>query len=199
MRDGIKSEFRPDVSALCNEPGPIAGSGSRSWRESLNGLIRAPIRALMIGLLFNGWVTVLPSAANAGRTPAARVCQIAEGQNWFVASHPERTTLDLHLCLFGEAAVEGVTFLLNQTREARPQAIRAFFLNIGHCSLERRRSCESPTAKCEFLGGSVVESRDTQGKTWSICSFPDGSAMEAGTLHRGPQAPENALFVSKLK
>lgn len=128
--------------------------------------------------------------------PSARVCRAQQGQNWFVSSRPDREILDIHLCRFGEDTIEGLTFYFNQIGDSSSTcAVKAF---------QAERLCQTPPCTAEkyclqFKTTTLVDTYDTEGATFTLCRFADGSMIEIETLHRAARPLQPPALKNQLK
>ena len=52
---------------------------------------------------------------------------------------------------------------------------------------------------CDQVGAEEKDATDTQGATWQLCKFADGSVVEAGTLAAGVDDPNNEALTQALQ
>ncbi len=119
-------------------------------------------------LLFASSLLTLPLAASAAnnKNPLMRICRQAQGQFWVVqgphSDHP--------LCVFGRAAIGAKAFLSFKTGDGSSQAISVY-------KAGRR-------GDCGIHGAATVQAWDTDGQSWQLCEFLDGSVIERSTLQK---------------
>jgi len=128
-------------------------------------------------ILTLGLLTLLFGAeAMARETPAARNCRINGGQPWTLDVGQVN---DLQLCLLGSAQISAQALFAVMTMGQTSEAVDAY--------------AASPIA-CANADGFIREREDSQGNSFSMCEFADGSALGEATLQAGKNAPQNALL-----
>ncbi|MFS4459978.1 hypothetical protein [Bdellovibrio sp. HCB2-146] len=105
-----------------------------------------------------------------------RTCVRLGGQFW--APQKEDKTDDLPLCFFGAAGIGAHALLSFRTGQGPYQAIRVYKTTSGKT--------------CEHAGAVTVRGQDTNGQTFEVCEFRDGSLIERNTLLRGLGSGANA-------
>ena len=118
--------------------------------------------------------------------PFARTCRIEGGQPWTVDLH---TKNDLMLCVFNGAAVGAAEFAVYKWGKGQGESLKVF---LGQNSQLNANSV------CADLNADQRISKDSEGNSWSLCVFADGSVVESNTLAGGVSSPQNEALVQAL-
>ena len=135
---------------------------------------------LLVMITISGWNASAESAY-------ARTCRIGGGLAWSVDVDSQ---FDTTLCLFDRAAVGAAEFAEYKWGHGLGQSLTAF-LNQG--------SVLNPQGLCDVVGAAHRLAKDSNGKTWELCKFVDGSVVELNTLATGANDPANAALVQALQ
>jgi hypothetical protein len=138
------------------------------------------------GILLIATIMVLGFNASA-ESAYARTCRIAGGQQWAVSMDSE---FDTSLCLFNQAAVGAAEFAQYKWGQGLGQSLKTFLNQDSHLNVH---------GVCDVVGAAHRVATDTEGATWELCKFVDGSVVEAKTLAAGVNDPVNADLVNALK
>lgn len=130
-------------------------------------------------------VAVIESAL--AETPYARTCRIAGGQPW-VVNFSE--TQDLTLCRFSAAAIGAPEFAQFKWNQIQSDSIRTIL---------SAEPTEGGASTCQHFSARFATAKDSDRRTWGLCLFQDGSAIEVKTLSRGAESSANALLIEALK
>jgi hypothetical protein len=127
------------------------------------------------------------SGAALAETPYARTCRIAGGQAWTVNFSE---TNDLTLCRFGTAAIGAPEFAQFKWSQIKSKSIE---------SVLDSAPSEGGGVTCSQFQSQYKIATDLDRRTWGLCMFSDGSAVEVKTLARGTNDPANAFLVEALR
>lgn len=108
----------------------------------------------------------------AGSNPWLRTCRIDQGIFWVLQGQEEYS-----MCFFDQAAVGAEAFFTFKTGSGDSLAIQAY---------RGQNQSSSTDQVCENAGAELVQGTDTQGQSFNLCKFTDGSLIEVGTLALGP-------------
>ncbi|HWU43605.1 MAG TPA: hypothetical protein VN132_09215 [Bdellovibrio sp.] len=142
-------------------------------------MMRTLLLALTLSFLSLGFLaTEVRAAGNSN--PLIRFCHGAGGDFW--APENETGDNDYPLCLFGQAAIGADALLKFKTKNESSQSIDAYKSGAY--------SRSSVDEVCADAGSDSVQGTDSNGQTFTICNFRDGSLIEANTLIDGPGSSE---------
>lgn len=133
------------------------------------------------------FATMVLSFNAFAETPYARTCRIAGGQQWAVDMISKQDTV---LCVFGDAAVGAAEFANYKWDNSLSLSLVTFLQQKSQLGLQ---------GVCETFGAYQMNAKDSDGRTWSLCQFKDGTIVEAQTLARGVNDPANASLVKALQ
>lgn len=112
--------------------------------------------------------------------PMMRVCRLSEGQFWIVQNVADGK--DIPLCVLGSAAIGAETLMQYSFKNSVPHAVNYYKRGGQTC-----------------VGTTRLEAKDSEGQSWRLCRFADGSIIERTTLEAGVGAPENAALNQALQ
>lgn len=113
------------------------------------------------------------------KNPLIRTCNILEGEFVVANSHDDQVAF----CRFGKALVGALDLMLFNNKESITQSINSY--------MKIQTSCE-PQGQIEtmiLVGG---------GSSYQICTYPDGSMIELGTLIKGANSADNSKLNTAL-
>lgn len=138
-------------------------------------------------LLAMSAVLFLQSPVRAAEPAYARTCRIHGGVYWSVSMN---SRFDTPLCVFGEAAIGAPEFAEYKWGRGAGMSLRSFLKQQTPLPLQ---------GVCDRVGAAYRTAQDSEGSTWELCRFVDGSVIETRTLARGLSAQSNRDFVNALK
>lgn len=138
------------------------------------------------------FVSLVAASVEARQSPDQRACRIAGGQPWVLPLEND----DIELCRFGAGAVGSRSFYLATILSQQPAAVLVFKQHPAFhgCAY----SCDAEIQYCSQVGGSLIVAQDSDQVTFRVCQFSDESAIELGSLFRGPKDASNRLLVQAL-
>lgn len=132
--------------------------------------------------------SILVLGAQASAEPAyARTCRISGGQYWAVSMN---SRFDTPLCVFGMAAIGAGDFAEYKWGQNTAHSLRSFL---------KQRSSLPTNGVCDLVGAAYRTATDSEGGSWGLCRFVDGSVIEIHTLARGMNNSQNQGLVNALK
>ena len=115
------------------------------------------------------------SSFAANNNPWMRACRIEAGQFWVLKAGSE----EYSMCFFGESAVGAEALFQFKSKSATPEAVVAY---------KNRNASSARGGICGSFDAEVLQGKDTDGQTFNVCKFSDGSLIEETTLWLGPGA-----------
>jgi hypothetical protein len=113
------------------------------------------------------------------KNPLIRTCNTLGGE-FVVANAPQD---QIAFCRFGKALVGALDLMLFNNKETITQSINSY--------MKSQTSCD-PLGRIEtmiILGG---------GASYQVCTYPDGSLIELGTLIKGSTSTDNSKLNTAL-
>lgn len=137
-----------------------------------------------VKILFFLVISITSMQFAEGAEPAwKRTCRISGGLYWVLGPTAVEGPV---LCRYGDAALSAESFFIWATEGKAVLAIQAYL--------------SSPEGRgCEQSGGEPHQYWDAEGTSFGLCSFPDGSFIEIGTLQMGPEAARNRGLTNALR
>jgi putative hemolysin len=102
----------------------------------------------------------------------------------------QQTEFDTPLCRFGKAAIGAAAFAEYKWNGTQSDAVTVYM---------NQNQSSDPGSVCSENGGSDVSATDSNGRTWALCAFSDGSVIETNTLARGTASAANSALNRALK
>lgn len=113
------------------------------------------------------------------KNPLIRTCNILQGE--FVVANSSNDQIGF--CRFGKAMVGALDLMLFNNKETITQSINNYMKN--------QTSCEPQgTIETMIIAGG--------GDSLQICTYPDGSLIELGTLIKGSNSADNSKLNTAL-
>lgn len=115
------------------------------------------------------------SSFAANNNPWMRACRIEAGQFWVLKAG----TVQYSMCFFDDSAIGAETLFLFKSNAGVSEAVLAY---------KNRNASAARGGICGSFDAEAIQGKDTEGQTFNICKFSDGSLMEETTLWLGPGA-----------
>ncbi len=159
------------------------------------------MKKMLVPFLFLcGAQTALAGTFNGGGWPNPDAYCEANGGRLIVM---ERNPLgDEHYCQLGTALIESFTLVASSDPDnAKIEAPRtAGQVFLTHPAPTAPAGDSHPEGSyCQQVSGQIKTLRTTAGKSYEICSFSDGTAIETKTLFLGPEDQSNSQLTALLK
>lgn len=132
----------------------------------------------MMRILLLTLVIGLSSATAMASNPMIRACTIAEGTFWVLEGGQEYP-----MCFFDNAGLGALEFFKFKSNQGVSLAIQAY---------------KAGSSSCQSAGAVQVQGSDSNGQTFQLCQFSDGSLVVASTLATGPGSAATAKLDQAL-
>lgn len=122
------------------------------------------------------------------QSPAFRNCRISGGQAWALAGSGAD---GIEFCSFGSGMIGADSLYAFTVLSTNNKAVREYLKNSSVYNGNAANYCAA-------AGGLLKNMTDESNTSYSICSFRDGSAIEANTLAQGVNSIRNAELTYAL-
>lgn len=113
------------------------------------------------------------------KNPLIRTCHILEGEFVVATTHNDQ----VGFCRFGKAIVGALDLMLFNNKETITQSINSYMKDQNSCDQQGK-------IETVIVAGG--------GTSLQICTFPDGSMIELGTLIKGTNSTDNSKLNTAL-